>query len=148
MPAISVKSTPPPSMNFPTYISSFAGTSFLSPLPPYPQLHALRGRDEHSLMPATYLRYFSNLLLKELSSQHETMRQYDMYNVPLYAHDLGRYYFKLMVPGIREDCPMVAVGDIVHLRQIRTNGYNVFPPAGFTGTITYYPHLDRMGEGS
>ena len=135
MPAIPVSSIAPPSINFSAYISEFAGTALLHPLPPYPPLQAPTHK-AHSLSAYTYLRYFFDLLYQELYSEHQNVRLYDMYNVPLYIHDLAASQFKLVVPGIREGCPRVAIGDMVHIRQIRTNGYNMFPPVGFTGDIS------------
>lgn len=77
--------------------------------------------------------YFQNLFLNELSAQHQNVRQYDMYNVPLYPQDPASYQFKLMVQGIREDCPTVAIGDVIHLRQLRSNTMQMYPAVGFTG---------------
>ena len=134
MPAIPVSSIAPPSINFSAYISEFAGTALLHPLPPYPPLQAPTHK-AHSLSTYTYLRYFFDLLYQELYSEHQNVRLYDMFNVPLYIYDLAASQFKLIVPGIREGCPKVAIGDMVHIRQIRTNGYNMFPPVGFTGDI-------------
>ncbi|KAF8471155.1 hypothetical protein BDZ91DRAFT_514668 [Kalaharituber pfeilii] len=145
LPAISVRSPPPWSISYPSYISSFAGTSLLQPLPPYPSIQSPTTR-ALSLSPSTYLPYFFDLFVKELSAQHQNARLYDMYNVPLYPHDLANFQFKLMVPGIREDCPSVQIGDMVHLRQIRSNGFNMYPPAGFTGYQyeAYIHGIDRQ----
>lgn len=42
-----------------------------------------------------------------------------MFNEPLYVQDPTQSLYRLIVPGIRENTPLVQLGDVVRLRQIR-----------------------------
>lgn len=42
-----------------------------------------------------------------------------MFNEPLYPQDPSQSLYRLVVPGIRENTPLVQLGDVVRLRQVR-----------------------------
>ena len=135
MPAITIRSVPPPAINFPNYIASFAGSSLLPSLPAYPALPEINFATSVPvpLTPDNYVNKSLELLAQEFEAQRENNSQYDMYNVPLMVYEPQKSKYKLMVQGIREDCPLVSVGDMVHLRQLTTSGSKHNLPVGFTG---------------
>lgn len=138
MPAISVPSTPPASIEFPSFISGFVGTSYLRPLPPYPKTIASPNQ-LISLSPSTYSEFFLDLLSKELAARSTAMSSYGLYNVPVYQQDISNSLYKVTVHGIRELCPPLKIGDIVQLRQIRMgSAQHQYPPQGFTGMLRIF----------
>lgn len=158
--AAPVRAMPPPNIDYHTFIAGFVGSSFLKPLQPFPGLFDVPAlippTDEMEALsklkitetkeianpgagetkelaptPTTYAKYFSDLLRTEVIALNELSQTYNMYNVPLTLHDPTQSLFRLAVPGIRENTPMIQLGDTVRLRQIRPGCYGY--AAGFTG---------------
>jgi helicase MOV-10 len=141
MPAAVVKALPPPCIDFQKFIESFIAKGFLGTpheaLPPLPQQIEVPVRnavERSTLTPVNYGEHFAELLGLEISTLDLTIQSYNLYNVQVTAQDPknpSQYLFRLSIPGIREDTPLVQLGDLVKLRQIRP--VQAMYPAVFTG---------------
>ena len=141
MPAAVVKALPPPCIDFQKFIESFLGKRFLGTppeaLPPLPQQNEVPARnavERSTLTPVNYGEHFSELLGLEITTLNLTIQSYNLYNVQITPQDPNnpsQYLFRLPIPGIREDTPLIQLGDLVKLRQIRPA--QAMYPAAFTG---------------
>ncbi|KAI9773275.1 MAG: hypothetical protein M1839_002187 [Geoglossum umbratile] len=162
-PAQALFSKPMSDISFPSYISSFAGYSFLKPLsaptPPVPPGNL------PPLTPQSYAAYFAYLLSREQKAQDTEAKSYNLYLTGFVPIDYTSPFFSVAVPGLREDAPKVLLGDSVLVRQVRIDASGEpwgmrawispgggrergLPAPGFTG----YEHravvwgVDRTGE--
>ncbi|KAH0541842.1 hypothetical protein FGG08_003725 [Glutinoglossum americanum] len=116
-----ISSLPPQTIHYPTYISSFAGTAFLSPLltltaPPLPPTPPA------TLNTQTYTPYFNALLHQEHIAQTLENKSYALHLArfePVTPDYFLTPHFTLSLPGLRDDAPRVLVGDVVKVRQVR-----------------------------
>jgi helicase MOV-10 len=149
---------PPPNIDYQTFVSSFCGSSFLKVLQPSPGLFGGSGCAENNapvslenlnltdnetvsnlpaetkatpLTPETYAEYHVDLMRTEIAALNEVSQSYNLYSVPVCVHDLAQHLFRLAVPGLRENTPMIQLGDMVRLRQIRPEYFGY--PSCFTG---------------
>ncbi|KAA8913536.1 P-loop containing nucleoside triphosphate hydrolase protein [Sphaerosporella brunnea] len=163
--AFSVKALPPPSIDFAKFVENFAGKGFLTPLPREPSGSKDVGpeagnsqsvntpppsdpidasnSDYAELGPDNYGERFAYFLEMEITKEDLINKSYNLYNVPVVSQDSSQYLIQVSIPGIRENTPMVQLGDMIKLRQIRPS-----PPgylSGFTGYEyeTYVYGLDR-----
>ncbi len=134
-PAVFLPSKPIDGINFPKYISTFAGSHFLAPNPMIPPtlLETPSGnhisRQPDNLSPEAYLDYFQKCLQLELESQVFEHRHYDMFGVRLGYHTLNDRTYSLVVPGLRESTPRIVLGNSVMLRQLRLDPATMLPLA-------------------
>lgn len=103
------------------YISRFAGSDFLTH---HPSLD-LECPDDDSppaaeLSAQSYMRYLLSLLKLECTAKERENEQYALYQVPLVAIPMpdGNRLWALSVPGLREDSPLVEMGDTLQIRQL------------------------------
>lgn len=127
-------------IDYPKYISSFAGSSFLPPRPPYPtptRSHpaSLDGPDANG-----YLEHFATIWQTEIAAQEEENQQFALYNVHCWrtfsntpvkpsaprGQGPSSGLFTISVPGLKEDIPYVELGDTLELRQLLLDQYNNF----------------------
>ena len=108
-------------INFDRYIATFAGSQFLSALPPLPLLKPHDEKFVDSLMllrPANYGKHFDQCLALDLEARIPEIRSYDLFGATLELKDQTQRIFSLRVPGIKEGTPLVSLGDLVLLRQL------------------------------
>lgn len=153
LPAIEYSCTPLNTIGFSSYISSFAGNSFLQPmiienLPRITKVPISICRFAKNLSSANYFYYFDECLLLEAWKNSTELENYNLYNVELQSTGAQQQLYALRVPGLRDDAPKVELGDTVLVRQIihaphtNQNGTSWFPnrhqpgssaTPGFTG---------------
>lgn len=105
---------------FKPYISKFAGQDFVRPLLPG------RCDDPHGdpvpamvLTEQTYAQYFTSLLRREGEAKERENEQHALYAVPLETiSTTGTRLWSLSVPGLREDSPLIEMGDTLQIRQL------------------------------
>lgn len=106
---------------FGAYISTFSGRDFIGPHFPldceYPGDDSLPALE---LTEQTYAQYFTSLLRRECEAKERENKQHALYAVPLRAVSTpdGTRLWGLSVPGLREDSPLVEMGDILQIRQL------------------------------
>ena len=130
-------------INHEAYVSKFAGRDFLThePAPLDIELN-------NSLPPATelnqhsYPRYFAALLERDCIAKQQENEQYALYAVSLQAIPMPDQscLWALSIPGLREDSPLVEMGDILHIRQLWVDW------AGHPIQVSV-PHRDDYGHG-
>jgi hypothetical protein len=77
--------------------------------------------DRYSSDAAHYYRtHFSTLLAQELEGQVQAMARAKIHEIAITLDKVGADTFKIMVPGIREDSPKLAIGDRMMLRPLDT----------------------------
>lgn len=138
LPAVPISSLPAPTIQFHAFISSFCGSAFLRVLPPPPAIPPTPTKPTPApftdLTPSVYFDYFFNLISHEVATQHKENRKHDMFNEPLHIQDPSQSLYRLNVPGIRENTPMVQLGDVVKLRQVRIQpGFGPMGGGSFSG---------------
>ncbi|OCK73782.1 P-loop containing nucleoside triphosphate hydrolase protein [Lepidopterella palustris CBS 459.81] len=108
-------------INFSSYISNFAGTAFLPKRPPITSHDQNLGisMSPSSLTEYNYERYFQHHLSVEIRAKENENENYALYKVLLGIADNAQGICNLHVPGLREDSPMVEIGDTIQLRQLR-----------------------------
>ena len=108
-------------INFGKYISTFAGSQFLSTLSPLPFPEPQRETVVDSLAllkTANYKQYFEQCLALDLEARIPEIRSYDLFGATLQPRDRSQHLFSLQVPGIKEGTPLISFGDLVMLRQL------------------------------
>ena len=106
-------------IDFAAYSEEFGARIFLPPRP----IHTVcrqRG-DNITLTEASYFQYFSQLADAEYLAKEAEHATFSMYMVQLYAPvpgPDGHYLYSIPVPGLREDSPLIEVGDTIRLRQL------------------------------
>ncbi|KAF2493168.1 P-loop containing nucleoside triphosphate hydrolase protein [Lophium mytilinum] len=121
-PAIVIETESNRVIDFHAYVRTFAGSAFLPARPP-------RGLDETSpsrpgetpipLRKTSYQACFEDLLYTEAQAKQRENENYALYKVPIAVVDALHGVFQLYVPGLREDTPMIEMGDHIQLRQLR-----------------------------
>ncbi|KAH0552943.1 hypothetical protein GP486_006859 [Trichoglossum hirsutum] len=116
-PAQIIPSKPMSDIAYQLYISKFAGSSFLTPLPsPAPPIPP---SSLPPLTPQSYIPYFMHLLLQEQTAQNAENKTYGLHLTSFNPIDHNTPLFSVSVPGLREDAPRVLLGDTVLVRQVR-----------------------------
>ena len=92
---------------------------------------------------ANYGVHFLKLLAKEIAGEDGVNKSYNLYNVVILSQDANQCLFRLPLPGIRENTPMVQLGDLIRLRQVRPGLPGCYP--WFTGYEyeTYVYGMDK-----
>lgn len=109
------------SIDLPKYTHSFAGHDFVRPhtpveLPPImPSLNQIQAKE---LCVENYELHFKNALQNEISAQAAELRVFYLYNVPLQVENPAKHLFRLSVPGLRENAPLIDLGDVVMIRPL------------------------------
>lgn len=108
-------------IDFGKYISTFAGTQFLSSLEP-PQLpemsHGLSVNTLDHLKPTNYGQHYRDCLAIDMNARIPEIRPYDLFAATLVVNQLTPQVYSLGVPGLRNGTPPVSFGDSVLLRQL------------------------------
>ena len=143
--AMIIQSQPIHGVDFPSYISTFAGSAFLTTLPPINwQDPSLIERSVSSVSPDRYKEYFYSRCIRNFQAQSSELQKFDMFGIPLETESVQDSIYSLYAPGLREGTLLIAYGDTVLLRQLildpRTNmlrgvrdGGAGFAAPGFTG---------------
>jgi helicase MOV-10 len=110
--------------NYFAYASTFAGTDFV---PEQVMPSRERKRQALSLMNLTagsYQSYFTELWRLECAAKEGENQQHALYKIRLQNVNIPGEdpIWSLTVPGIRENSPLLEMGDIVHLRQLWIDG--------------------------
>ena len=120
--AIPVTSIPLEVLNFPGYISTFAGTQLLSPYEDSRKPPSFSGnwpmKSIEDLCPRDYDQHLLDCVVLDRKAQAPALRTFDLFGIPLVPVDAIQEIYKVQVLGIREGTPQVALGDIVLLRQL------------------------------
>jgi len=108
-------------ISFPSYTQTFAGSSFLPKRPILTQYESGQGTSSTppELTADNYEAYFQHHLSTEIQAQEKQNENFALYKVLLGIVDNVQGICNLHVPGLREDSPLVEMGDIVQLRQLR-----------------------------
>ena len=120
--AVPIASIPLEVVNFPRYISTFAGTHLLSSIedprgpPSFSGNSPLRSLE--GLCPNNYGQHLTDCVMLDINAQLPESRTYDLFGAPLTPVDTAQEIYKLQVPGIREGTPRIALGDNILLRQL------------------------------
>ena len=120
-PAAVVYTPPIEGVDFGEYVSTFAGSQFLSaPAPlPFPKSGNWPLVDSlEYLKPQTYGQFFEENLALDIEARIPEIRSYDLFRTILEPRDLQQQLYTLTVPGIRENTPFVSFGDSIMLRQL------------------------------
>jgi helicase MOV-10 len=129
---------------FASYIGQFAGTGFLTPRhdPRYNLLHVASPQTS-GLTEQTYAQHLGPMLQQESVAHVKRNRDYTLYAVYMQAilTSDGMRLWAVVVPGLREDDPLVEMGDVLQVRQLWVDwaGYPTrFPGSVFTPTVLEY----------
>ena len=114
--------TPPiDGIDFAKYISTFAGTHFLSVVHRLPNPDLVDDLPVDSLdhlVTQNYRHYFDKCLLLDLEAQRPVVKSYDLFGAPLQLVDHEQEIYLIKIPGIKEGTPLVDFGDFIMLRQL------------------------------
>lgn len=161
-PAFQVFTQPIRRVDFRHYVSTFAGSAFLSvdhlqkAIPHYgPVPDALCLPDK--LTADMYVSYWLSSLQKEAAAQTQDCDDLALWSVPIISRSSEKDVFGLLLPGLREGNIHIEVGDNVYLRQLRIDGRTGLPfTAGdrydfepsFTGLeyVAVITRIDRRQE--
>ena len=110
-------------IDYSTYIASFAGSRILSTVPPIraPPLHSVPlriGSSPDDLLPQWYGEYFSDALQNEIVAHAEELKTFSLYNVGFEIEDPSQGLYRFAIPGLREHSPRVDLGDVVKIRPL------------------------------
>tara|TARA_R110002003_G_scaffold3210_3_gene24921 strand:- start:1154 stop:4021 length:2868 start_codon:yes stop_codon:yes gene_type:complete len=106
------------------YTATFTGTALLPNRPAILQEDVRRYYPSCNLTAQSYLRYFMKLWQLELVAKERENVGYRLYRVPLnppYASN-NELLWGLSVPGLREDNPLLEMGDVLQIRQLWVDG--------------------------
>lgn len=105
-------------ISFEEYVRSFAGHDVLA------HESKVRASEDQSLMTElnehNYMPYFASLARLEKQAKEKEVEQHALYRVPLQSITRldGTNLWSLSIPGLREDSPLIELGDILHIRQL------------------------------
>jgi helicase MOV-10 len=110
-------------INFPEYLSTFAGRQHLQPLatvnlPAIRHVRVVQSFSPDSLTADNYVAYFWEALQNEVSAQQVELRCFNIFAAPFQLQDPLQHLFRIKIPGIREDSPKVNLGDVVLVRPL------------------------------
>lgn len=90
------------------------------PLPNLDGYHRPSLLRAQTLIPEFYENYFEIVLDTEYQAHIRELKTYDMYDVSLHLTwaNQGFSTCELRIPGLRENSPAIAVGDVISLRQL------------------------------
>jgi len=90
-----------------------------------------------------YGAHFLKLLAEEIAAEDKLNKSYNLYGIMISPVDLSQALFRLQLAGLRENTPMVQLGDMIKLRQVRPGLPGYF--SGFTGYEyeTYVYGMDK-----
>ena len=108
-------------IDFPSYISAFAGSHFLSTLEPLPYPKTSEGAvlsTLEDLSPLNYGQHFEDAFARDLEARIPELRSYNLFGVPFEFTGPLPEFISLNVPGLRDGTPFVSFGDTVMIRQL------------------------------
>ncbi|KAF2757645.1 P-loop containing nucleoside triphosphate hydrolase protein [Pseudovirgaria hyperparasitica] len=121
-------------INFRLYIDSFTASAFLPPTPPTTNLY---DDTQYSTKPPAvsmqnYEMYFKHYLQEELYALQKQCNAKNLYAHPATATWTGgptgaQSMIHVVVPGLREDEPLLFPGDLIYVRQLRLNSATGLP---------------------
>ena len=122
-PAILRFCCPLSTIDYATYINSFAGHRVLSAVPPIelPPIHTVPLRitcQAEQILPEQYGDYLSDALQDEITAQFQELMSCSMCNVPFVIEDASQHLYRFNIPGLREHSPRVDLGDVVKIRPL------------------------------
>ncbi|KAJ4361201.1 hypothetical protein N0V95_002082 [Ascochyta clinopodiicola] len=108
-------------IDFGAYARKFAGSDFLSYRQSVPcdwSKEDLPNATE--LTEQSYIQYFASLLQWERLAKEQENERHALYKVPLHAISIPNddCLWTLSIPGLREDSPLVELGDTLQIRQL------------------------------
>ncbi|KAL6721468.1 hypothetical protein ACLMJK_000571 [Lecanora helva] len=121
MPASLINAPVTQSIDYAKYISTYAGTGFLTVHEPVPFPEVSRDGSIDSLAQldcTNYGQYFNDALAIDLEARIPEIRSYDLFKIPLEVEDPMQQVFSLRVPGLRDGTPTVSFGDTMMMRQL------------------------------
>lgn len=108
-------------IDYGNYISTFAGTQFLSLLEP-PQIsnlnHGLPVNTLDYLDATNYGQHLKDCIALDMNARIPEIRSYDLFAATLEVQHLTPHVYSLGVPGLRDGTPPISYGDSVLLRQL------------------------------
>jgi helicase MOV-10 len=124
-------------IDYPQYISSFAGYSFLPRRTPYPTTVRNQTVSKDGPRANNYLEYFTMILQTEIAAKEVETEKFSMYKAFCWLARFGNQrvgleqleapgLFAISVPGLRENSPHVELGDTLELRQLMVTYSNTF----------------------
>ena len=106
------------SINFPTYINSYAGNRLRPPCssPPPPPISELIQPSD--LNERSYDRYWFDRLRNESAAYSQELTAYSLYNILIGVENNQTSLYHITVPGLRENAPRIDLGDAVLVRPL------------------------------
>ncbi|PSN73656.1 P-loop containing nucleoside triphosphate hydrolase protein [Corynespora cassiicola Philippines] len=124
---------PKHTIDYASYTDSFAGRSFV----PKRQIPAYFDQQHYTyeLSPENYFGFFKQLFQNERAAKEKENELYALYKVSMkHIPTSEGTLFLLTIPGLREDTPLVEMGDVLHVRQLIVhNDGNLSPGRNWTG---------------
>lgn len=117
-------------IDYGNYISTFAGTQFLSllDLPQSPEMnHGISVNTLDHLQPKSYGQHFWDCLALDMNARIPEIRSYDLFAATLEVNHLTPHVYSLGVPGLRDGTPPISFGDSVLLRELILDPATGFP---------------------
>ncbi|KAI1974570.1 hypothetical protein LOZ53_002770 [Ophidiomyces ophidiicola] len=110
------------SIDFKSYIQKFAGSNYLEPVlqiqPEISDVQVTISRHPKNLSLNNYLEYFSECLKLEASSHSAILLPLVLFNTTLESADAQQHLYRLRIPGLKDNTPILNLGDVVIVRQI------------------------------
>ena len=135
LPATIVQTKPLKTVDFAAYIAAFAGSNFLSPLPPteiQPSNYDCQAASVHAVYADNYYQHFQDCLVKEYRAQLDQKASENMYGATIKLHNAQHSLYALEVPGLRNGNRQISLGDVVMLRQITIDPQTSLPRVAHT----------------
>ncbi len=108
-------------IDYGSYIKTFAGGDILELEPNIDREWLDESQSPLSeLTERSYMRHFVALLHCEYAAKQKENEQYALYKVPLQVVPIPHHghLWALSIPGLREDSPLIEMGDTLQIRQI------------------------------
>lgn len=129
-------------IDYPRYISSFAGLSYL-PDRPYvqPQQWFAQAGSIQGPSANRYLDYFAAIWRTEIEAIERENGRFSLYKV--LSHRVlsaeGQQLLSISIPGLREDSPLIELGDTLELRQVLLDKFTdmMQPPSNSSRPVQY-----------
>ncbi|KAH9864090.1 hypothetical protein J1614_010023 [Plenodomus biglobosus] len=97
------------------------------------------------LTETSYQHYFTTLIKLECTAKEQENESYALYQVPLHRVDMhpDGHVWALSVPGLREDSPLIEMGDTLQIRQLWADytGHLALPVQGYISN-----HLEEIAQ--
>ena len=109
------------------YVRTFTGSDFITDQSTvtFPDITTVpQPWQVFDLCPRNYYKYFAKSLQNEIASQATELRTFFLYDVLLELEDHKQQLFRLSVPGLRENSPLLELGDVLRIRSIPSMANN------------------------